>query len=94
MRNVWAIVVLILAALGSLDVLAIMHIQATGPELFIGGIVASTITTLMIGAHLSDKVERVNQQVNGRMSELIRSAVTPVPPVPPVPPADGGPPGG
>jgi hypothetical protein len=71
MRNTWQVVVLVCAALASVDVLALTHASALDLMSVIAATVVPTVSLMLIGHQLSGQVTDVQEKVNGRMSELI-----------------------
>lgn len=79
MRNVWAAVTMVVAALASITGLSVVGADTTEVVLFIGAAVVPTVTVLLTSGRVESKVDDVHRQVNGRMSQLIDAKTQPEP---------------
>lgn len=71
-RTVWAVVSIVLGALGSVTALALAGKAATDVMTLVASCIVPTVSILLIGDRVGRQVDGVREQVNGRMSELIQ----------------------
>lgn len=73
-RHVWAVVAIVLGALASVTAVAVSGATSADLLQVISAAVVPTVTILLVGGNVSSKVDKVEKQVNGRMSQLIDAA--------------------
>lgn len=77
MRNMWPVVVMVLGALASVTTLAVMGVDNTSVMAVISSAIIPTVAILITSHQVGTKVDGVQQQVNGRMSQLIDKKTLP-----------------
>lgn len=76
-QNIWAVVVILVAALAAVVILAVTGSASSELMTVIGSAVLPTVTILLVGGRVEGSIEQVRREVNGRFSEAIRKIPDP-----------------
>lgn len=70
-KNVWAVVIIVVSAMAAVTVTAVTGAGSADLLQVIATAVVPTVTIILVGRDVSSRVDKVQENVNGRMSELI-----------------------